>query len=384
MSFRSPRIARLTINLRPIVGSVARPLQRDPTANFVFRFCTIALILLLSGCASVGQWWEGKREPSALEAAQKAIRGEEPAIRSDTTAERSVAPPVSEEPLVYWETIGGGKIGNFITGGNDARLERPVAVAVRGDFVYIVDAGQELVVRYDRISGKLSTLVDLKGVAKGEISDIYVAPDLSFYLTDTVGRQVLYFDKKGSLRQTFRNLLNLVYPVGVWFDEDSDTVLIADGQLDHVLIFNKDGTLLSAVGGRGVEPGKFLNITTVTEGPDGYYIAQRIGHHVQVLAKDGTYLYSFAQEGVIFPLAIAADNQQRAFVADYLDNTIKVYERGRFVASIGKSGVGPGEFKRITDLWLDGDFLYVADSLNGRIQIMRIAAVENVPSILDR
>lgn len=360
MSFRTSRITRPTLKL-----------------------VVFSLILLLGGCASVNKWWQGKREPSPLEAAQKAVRGEEPAIRSESTAEKNIIAPVGEQPLVYWETISGGLIGNVITGGNNARLERPVAVAVRGDFVFIVDAGQELVLRYDRISGRLSTLVDLRGVAKGEVSDIYVAQDLSFYLADTLGRQVLYFDKKGSLRRKFSNLLNLVYPVGVWFDEENDRVLVADGQLDHVLVFKKDGTLLAAVGGRGVEPGKFLNITTVTEGPDGYYVAQRIGHHVQVLAKDGAYLYSFAQEGVIFPLAIATDRQHRAFVADYLDNSIKVYERGRFIASIGKSGVGPGEFKRVTDLWIDGEFLYVADSLNGRIQIMRIAAADVLPSITD-
>lgn len=358
--------------------------MRARTNGFGLRFLVLALILLLSGCASVTKWWEGKQRPLGFEAAQTATNGDGPAIRTDTSAEKKVVAPIDDDPLVYWETIAGGKIGNFITGGNDARLERPVAVAVRGDFVYIVDAGKELVFLYDRVSARLRTLVDLKGVAKGEISDIYVAPDLSFYLADTVGRQVLFFDKNGSLRQTFRNLLNLVYPVGVWFDEDSDRVLIADGQLDHVLIFDKEGTLLTAVGGRGVEPGEFLNITAVTEGPDGYYIAQRIGHHVQVLAKDGAYLYSFAQEGVIFPLAIATDRQQRAFVADYMDNTIKVYDRGRFIASIGRSGVGPGEFKRITDLWLDGDFLYVADSLNGRIQIMRVAAAEVIPDITDR
>ena len=68
------------------------------------------------------------------------------------------------------------------------------------------------------------------------------------------------------------------------------------------------------------------------------------------------------------------DAENRVFVSDFSDHAIKVYERGRLVARAGHPGGGLGQFRHISDLWMDEGLLYVADSLNGRVQILRVAS----------
>lgn len=316
----------------------------------IFRYAVIRLliaaapVLLLTGCA----FFKNPKDTAG-----------------DTQGEESA-------PLILWEEIDGGAEGNIVTGVAHIRFMRPVAVAARGNFIYVVDAGQNLLYRYARDFGKLTVLKDLKAIVAGEVTDLYVDRDLSFYITDTDGGRVLHFDREGNQIQIFEDRRNLARPVSITVDEVTGQILIADSFNDDVLVYNRLGILQGAIGTRGTETGEFMNITAITEGPDGVYVAARLGHRVQLMSHDGTYLKSFQENTVTFPLAIVVDQDRRAFVGDYMDDTIKVYADGLLVDKIGGSGAGPGRFKRITDMWLDEGLLYVADSMNGRIQVARI------------
>lgn len=283
---------------------------------------------------------------------------------------------VNHQSLYTWRTIEGGFEGNGITGKRHVRFLRPVQVAARGNFVFIVDAGARLLYRYDLGLDRLSVVMDLKGVTAGEVSDIYVNHDHSFLLVDPDAARVLHYDRNGRLLRTFQDSLNLIRPVAVTYDEQMGRVLIADGSSDDILIFTTTGQLQGVMGTRGLAQGQFLNITAITSGGDGIYATARLGHRVQVLGRDGAFVKSMQPDTVVFPLAVAVDRSLNAFVSDYLDNTIKVFRDGLFLESIGGSGAAPGRFKRISDLWYDDGFLYAVDSLNGRVQILRIEIVE--------
>ncbi len=286
--------------------------------------------------------------------------------------------PVDARAAV-WEVIEGGVIGgNLVTGTEYLRLMRPVAVAVRGPNVFIVDDGLGKLLLYHRDTGRFQQLQDLRRIVSGSVSDIYVSPDLSYYLADYDGGRVLHFDRDGRLVRTFEDAINLGRPVAVAVDEASGYIFIADGFNDDVLVYNRAGLLNGAIGQRGDGPGRFRRITAFALGPDGYYVATRFGEsRIQVLAEDGRFRKFFQKDTVIFPISIVVDESRRAFVGDYLTNTIRVFEDGAYVYSLGRSGSAPGQFKRITDLWLEDGFLYVADGLNGRIQVLR-ATPENL------
>lgn len=313
----------------------------------------------------------------------KKHEGAVPAVESQFVPfaeEFSEVPDVSFSPLptmdatvdvYHWDVITGGAVGNFITGVVDGRLKRPVAVAARSDYIYIVDAGLDAVLLYDQASGRLSSILDLKAAVAGEVADIYVAKDLSFYITDTDGGRVLQYDRRGRLIQVFSNYFNLTKPVAVNVLESGD-VVVADGHFDHILHFNNTGQLLATYGGRGEGAAQFINITSMALGPDGFYVGARVGRRVQVVSLSGDYSYSFEDGRVIFPTAIVVDRDNRSYVADMMDNQIKVFDRGRLIATIGGTGSAPGKFMRVTDMWLDERFLYIVDSLNARIQVARL------------
>lgn len=366
--------------------------------------CLLGLSALLAGCGSLPR--EQAKEPAIKD--EKAAELAElfqgfslgtaappPAVSKETTRPGIDIPPeLAEEPVEVpdltapplpgptfiapikifdWQVIDGGLIGNAITGITQVHFQRPVAVAVRGDFVYVVDAGLEALLRYDRVSTRLEKVLDLRAVTKNEVHDLYVAPDFSIYLTDTSASQVLWFGADGQLRQVYKNELNLVKPIGLSV-ENNGGLVVADGYYDMLLRFTNNSQLTATYGGRGSSSGEFLNISAFARGPDGYYVGARVGRKLQVLSPEGMYLYSFEEQKVVFPSSIVVDNTNRAYVGDYADDMIKVFDRGRLIGTIGGHGSGVGQFKRIEDLWLDNQFLYVVDSLNGRIQVARLAA----------
>ena len=275
--------------------------------------------------------------------------------------------------MYQWDIITGGSEGTPFTGIREVRFIRPVAVAAHGNDIYIVDAGSNLLYLYERAYDRLSVLKDLRDIVTGEVTDIHIAEDLSYYLADADARRVLHFDRHGDLIRIFEDNLNLGRPVAVDEDPRTGTVYIADGFNDDVLVYNAAGRLQGAIGTRGDGEGQFRGITAMTRDDDGVYVATRFGQHrVQIMGLDGSYRSSLMQDSVTFPTAVATDGHGRVYVSDYLDNTIRVYVDGKVVDTLGGTGSSPGRFKRIADLCFDDGLLYVADSLNGRIQIIRV------------
>ena len=292
----------------------------------------------------------------------------------------AVAPkPVLPKPheianvqIFDWRVIGGASVGNYFTGRVEHRFVRPVAIAVQSEYLYVVDEGADALYRFDLVSERIETVLDLRAEVKGEVADLYVAKDFSFYLTDTEAGKVLHFDRHGRLLQVYRNHFNMVRPVAVSV-LDSGDVVVADAHYDHLLHFNSMGKLIATYGGRGEGVAEFLNIMTMAKGPDGFYVGGRVGRRIQVIGDRGNYLYAFEEGTVVFPASIVVDRENRSYVADYMDNTVKVFDRGGLIGTIGSFGTGTGQFKRITDLWLENNLLYMVDSLNGRIQVAKLA-----------
>lgn len=330
------------------------PFSTTRITRLAVILCGLVVLSVLNGCTAFSE------SPGAGTAATSAA----PAQLTSTNAW-----------LYPLETITGGLMGNSIVGNENHRLQRPVAVAVRDQSLYIVDADQNMLFLYDTFSKRMSVLKDLRGVAAGDVADIYVAADRSYYLADSMGSRVLHFDRNGRLVQTFKDPLNMARPVAVSVDEATGDVYVADGLFDHILVFNSAGDPWRMMGDRGQEDGEFLNITAMTRGPDGVYVTARLGHRGQVLDQEhGQFRYAFDADTLVFPNSIAVDAEDRAYVSDFFDNSIKIFEQGHLAATLGGTGASPGRFKGIADLALESGFLYVADSLNGRVQVFKITA----------
>lgn len=241
----------------------------------------------------------------------------------------------------------------------------PTAVAARGNYVYVVDSGRRQIFRYDLAQQSMTPFADY---AAGAVTAIALAPDLSLYVADINARQVLHFSVDGRLLQRFGNDLELARPVAVLRDEFSGNLWVADSLYNHVVRFNSLGRVLSVL-----RSDQARSIEAMAQGPDGLYLLDRLSRQVVVIGHDGTDRYTLGQGTLKMPGAIAVDRFNRVFVGDHFDNTLKVYERGQWVASIGGSGATPAFFNQITSLWIDQNMLYVVDRLNARIQTFQVA-----------
>ena len=298
--------------------------------------------------------------------------------RSDTGLSQKVGDELlSVDSIIMGgsQSLGGyaGQFQRMIIGKEDEiKLIEPVAVGGTEGLLYIVDAGAKIVYKYDLAVNDIVPVKDIAVHFKGNMGNIYVARDRSFYIVDSIGKQVLHFSELGILKNRFQDYANLSRPIDVLVDEENGDVLVADGSFSHIVVFNALGKTVRSIGKRGAGPGRFRAITSMTRGADGLFLLDRLELPAQVISLDGQYQYSFGESDLIFPTSIAVDRDQRVYISDKSDNTIRVYQNGQLLMKFGGGGSAPGRFRMITGLWVNGNMLYVADSFNGRVQVLRI------------
>lgn len=273
-----------------------------------------------------------------------------------------------------------GQLSRLVIGESDEiQLQEPVAVGGVDSLLYIVDAGPKVVYKYDLVTNEIEPVEEIATHFGGSPGNIYVAKDRSFYIVDSIGRKVLHFSEHGVLKTTFEDLANLSRPMDVTVNEETGDVYVADGSFSHIVVFNSIGRAVRAIGQRGTGPGRFRAITYMTAGQDGLYVLDRLELPVQVIDWNGNYRFSFGESELLFPNAIAVDKGQRAFVSDRSTNTIQVYQDGKRIMTFGGGGSGPGRFRLISGMWVNDNLLYVADSLNRRVQVLRINPAAPLP-----
>jgi len=241
----------------------------------------------------------------------------------------------------------------------------PSVAAARNHVLYVADAGHRQIFRYDPAQMTMARFAEYPA---GGIAGMAVAPDMSLYIADPAAQQVLQFSWDGRLMRSFGHDNAIARPVAVLLDDASGRVFVADSLYNHVVVFNSLGRALGTL--KSLEA---HGIESMARGPDGLYLVDRSNRQVVVMGMDGSDRYTIGKGTLKDPQAIAVDRYNRVFVSDLFDNTIKVYEGGQLAATFGGSGATPAAFNRITYLSLEQNTLYVADSLNARIQSFHLA-----------
>ena len=237
-------------------------------------------------------------------------------------------------------------------------------MAARDNTVYIADSGHRRLLRYDAAYMALSPFSDHP--ADG-VQALAVGPDMSLYVADVKAARVLHFSWDGKLLQSFSSDTALSRPVGVLIDPTGAALYVADNLYNHVVMFNALGRPAGTLKSQRAH-----SLAAMAGGPDGLYLLDSVAREVVVLGLDGADRYALGGGLLKQPAALAVDRFNRVYVGDAFDNSIRVFERGVQVASFG-AGSGGVAFGRIASLFIERDVLYVADTLNRRIQTFRIA-----------
>ena len=201
------------------------------------------------------------------------------------------------------------------------------------------------------------------------------------YVSDTVRRSVLMFnvptgefreiglDEPGALRK----------PLGMAVDSDCN-LYVVDGTLRRVVVYDQDGSFLSAFGGTEMFE-RPSHVDVDAEGRYAYVVdtggVSNELHRVRVFdIASGQHAFDIGERGsgpgqfnLARDIALGPDN--RLYVVDGGNFRVQVFEvDGRFVDTFGSIGVYPGQFSRPKGVDTDPDGnVYVTDSAFGNFQI---------------
>lgn len=248
-------------------------------------------------------------------------------------------------------------------------FQRPAALSVRGNALYLADAGLRRIFRYDRTQQMLTPFATNLPVETG--MSIYAAPDESVYITLPSTGKVLHFSWGGIPLPSLAAPGIVARPISVAVDERTGNVLVADDLYNHIVVFSNLGGMLAVI-----KPPQVQSVSAIATGPDGIYVIDRLAKRVVVLGPEGGFRYAFAADSASEPGSIAVNRDNLVFLGDNFDNTIRVFKAQvtKETLLVGKiGGVGASDnFNGIAGLAVEDDMLYVADSLNARIQAFLI------------
>ena len=323
------------------------------------------LVGLFQGCATTAGLLDlGKAQPQQKE--------------SRTTAAFECDPAGAKTPLARWSSLSGNILirpeplaNNPVPDLKYIPLTIPVAVAALADTLYIADAGQRAIIRYNRSTQTGSVLAAVPELTVR--AGLFIDRAYTLYLAEPESATVNLYDIDGNPYQILRNDTELPQPVTVVTNTGGDEIFVGDELAAHILVFNRNGTLTRSIGtGTGVTA-RFQSIVAMAAAPDQLYVSDRLGHQVHALGPDGSYRFGFGRDDLQSPGALAIDEHNRVYVADNGDSTIKVFRGGLLEAVVGAPNdpVGLG-FQVISSLWESDGLMYVADAARASVDILKV------------
>jgi sugar lactone lactonase YvrE len=236
----------------------------------------------------------------------------------------------------------------FIAGDEPKRsIERAQGMAWHAGSLYVCDPGVAHVVVCDLVKRELRALDPGRRRVFRKPLDIAIAPDGWKYITDTVQRRVVVYDREDRYQGTFGDPAAW-RPVGIATTPDR---LYVTDVANHVLVEldRKTGRELARIGRGGNGKGEFHYPVAVAVGPQGdLYVADSFNFRVQRLRPDGTFVSSIGKAGrqlgdFARPRGVAVDREGRIYALDGAFENCQIFNaEGKLLMFFGGPGSQPG------------------------------------------
>ena len=277
----------------------------------------------------------------------------------------------------------GYRHGFSLYGFGAERLSRPSDVAIGDDGrIYVVDTFNHRVVVYDE-RGRYQDHFGEHGSEPLQLefpSGIAVAPDGTVFVLCKGQNKVVIFDPSHR-------------PMWVVDVESPQVATVVDGRLylatyRGIMVGDLEGSLITAFGRRGREPGSLDHPGGIAVGDNGtIYVADSLNYRVQALDLDGHAVWvvgeaasgaeAMRDSGRRFglPVGLAMGDDGLLYLVDAFTGTIQVLdpENGRELARYGDWGHEDGKFYYPAGLAHGrGSVFAIADKFNDRVQVLDI------------
>jgi sugar lactone lactonase YvrE len=137
--------------------------------------------------------------------------------------------------------------------------------------------------------------------------------------------------------------------------------------------------VVSRFGGEGEGDGQLHFPTAIARSKDGtLLVVDALNFRIARFTTDGRWLGAFGAPGDVDgalarPKGIAVDDAGRIYVSDAQRDALLVFSAdGTFDTVLGAGGAAPGQVTMPAGLAVAGRMLYLADSLNQRVQVFEI------------
>ncbi len=160
-------------------------------------------------------------------------------------------------------------------------------------------------------------------------------------------------------------------PRGITTDSH-DNLFVADTGNSRIQQFDPDGNFINDFGTYGTGVGEFTSPHGVAIDISGsIYVVDPAGQKLLRFASDGTFDKEWrgSNTSLTQPMDVSIGADNRVYIAD--GNQIVVFnpENEQF-STWGTVGSEKGQFYKLTGIGVGGDFVFVADSGNNRIQML--------------
>ncbi|TDB39569.1 MAG: hypothetical protein D9V44_00935 [Actinobacteria bacterium] len=229
-------------------------------------------------------------------------------------------------------------------------------------------------------------------------SRLAIGEDGKIYACETMGDSIRVIDPSNVT--TDAGSFNIPQPVSVAVSDDR----IAVGAVSGFAILEKSGKPIKVFGSRGKGDDQFDYVHGIAFDEQGnVYVADSYNNRLSAYDKDGNRLWIIrtgkpsnsaeqvndnltvaeptdaalkGKDALQLPLGLTVDGAGRVVVIDMYDCTLAVFnaDDGSFVGKYGIEGADDGQFFYPASVSYDAgrDWFTVADSLNNRVQIVRI------------
>ncbi len=292
----------------------------------------------------------------------------------DSAAETSNLPPIE-----YLYSISGGNdaiesdVPAWVTGERFLHFIQPSGFDVYNGDLYILDSARQAMFRYQPDGEKIITVLDLAVYLRGDADSLVFSDEGYYFISEPLSSRVLKFNDQNMLVDVYKDSANLANPTKLYYDNEQKKLYVSDGVFGRIMVFSKQGKPLYALGKRGTAKGEFIRISDFINHGGNVIVTDSLGKKpMQIISNDGEFIGAYTRRVLDIPGAIAIDAQERIYVADHSDDSIRIFLNGELRWRFGGPGTEPGKFRVVTQMRVYEDKLYVLDSLNRRIQVFQV------------
>lgn len=226
------------------------------------------------------------------------------------------------------------------------QVARPADIGAYKGRIYVSDRTYKKILILDLINKKFDYIKDEREGAISEPGGLWITDDGYKYIADFGRKQILVFDDNEQFVRAYGAEGQFEKPTDVAVYEDR--IYVCDFGRHHIAVVDKKtGEMLSTIGERGSEPGKFFKPThVITDRHGNIYVDDAFNFRIQKFSHDGIYEKSFGYQGdtlggLARPKEIAMDREGYLYVVDTAFENVQIFDGESTDLLLFFGGYGP-------------------------------------------